>query len=327
MSQHFLLTRPAKSLNLAQVFRMSDQEAETVFRAVRWTETDGAPVCPNCGGLDAYECRRPNGALRFRCRACKKDFTVTSGTLFASHKLPLRSYLAAIAIFCNEVKGKAALAMSRDLGLSYKAAFVLCHKLREAMSEEMKGRVVGGEGKVAEVDGGYFGGYVKPANLREDRKDRRLIQNQSGKRKVVVIIRERNGNSVPAVFRAESQALSFIKARIAKGTIVNADEAPGWDDLHATFEMKRINHQDAYSLDGACTNMAEEYFSRLRRAEAGHHHHIAGAYLLRYAQEASWREDNRRISNGDQVRRLAGLAMGKRTSPDFVGYWQRHVAG
>ena len=58
--------------------------------------------------------------------------------------------------------------------------------------------------------------------------------------------------------------------------------------------MKRINHEEAYSLDGACTNWAEEFFSRLRRAEIGHHHHIAGAYLLRYAQEASWREDNRR---------------------------------
>ena len=67
--------------------------------------------------------------------------------------------------------------------------------------------------------------------------------------------------------------------------------------------MKRINHAEAYSEAGACTNMAEEYFSRLRRAEAGHHHHFAGAYLLRYAQEASWREDNRRMSNGDQTRR------------------------
>ena len=81
------------------------------------------------------------------------------------HKLPLRTYLAAIAIFCNEVKGKSALALSRDLDVSYKSAFVLLHKLREAMAEEMKGRIVGGDGKVAEVDGGYFGGYVKPANL------------------------------------------------------------------------------------------------------------------------------------------------------------------
>ncbi len=90
--------------------------------------------------------------------------------------------------------------------------------------------------------------------------------------------------------------------------------------------MRRINHEEAYSADGACTNMAEEYFSRLRRAEIGHHHHVAGAYLLRYAQESSWREDHRRMSNGEQVGRLAALAMGKKMSPDFTGYWQRHIA-
>ncbi|MGO9135663.1 MAG: IS1595 family transposase [Methylovirgula sp.] len=323
MSQHFLLTRQAKTLSLAQVLRMSDAEAEAAFAKVRWPETEGKPVCPACGGLDAYDCRRPNGAPRFRCRACRKDFSITSGTLFASHKLPLRGYLAAIAIFCNEVKGKSALAFSRDLGVTYKAAFVLAHKFREAMAEEMKGRVVGGDGKIVETDGAYFGGYVKPANIKEDRRDRRYAINQNGKRKCVVIVRERNGHSVPAVFRTEGQALSFIKARVAKGTLLNADEAPSWDSLHAHFEMKRINHQEAYSLDGACTNWAEEYFSRLRRAEAGHHHHIAGDYLLRYAQEASWREDHRRMSNGDQTFRVAGLALHKKTSPDFVGYWQR----
>jgi transposase-like protein len=106
VAQHFLLSRAAKSLSLAQVFRMTDAEAETAFKNLRWTETNGAPVSPICGSPDAYEARRPNGALRFRCRGCKKDFTVTSGTLFASHKLPLKSYLAAIAVFCNEVKGQ-----------------------------------------------------------------------------------------------------------------------------------------------------------------------------------------------------------------------------
>jgi transposase-like protein len=293
MAQHFLLSKAAKTLTLGQVFRMTDQEAETAFRKVRWQETDGAPVCSHCGGLDAYDCRRANGAPRFECKACGKDFSITSGTLFASHKLPLRAYLAAIAVFCNEVKGKSALALSRDLGLSYKTAFVLLHKLREAMAEEMKGRVIGGEGKVAEVDSGYFGGYVRPANLAEYRKDRRFAMNQSGKRKAVVVIRERDGNTLPAVFRTEGQALSFIKSRIAKGTVVNADESANWNELHSRFEMKRINHEEAYSLDGACTNWAEEFFSRMRRAEIGHHHHIAGAYLLRYAQEASWREDIR----------------------------------
>jgi hypothetical protein len=78
---------------------------------------------------------------------------------------------------------------------------------------------------------------------------------------------------------------------VGQGTVVSADESGAWDGLHERFAMKRINHQEAYSLDGACTNQAEEYFSRLRRAEIGIHHHIAGAYLLRYAQESSWRED------------------------------------
>src|ERR1700678_291142 len=325
MAQHFLLSSAAKTLSLASVFTMKDADAEMTFRKIRWTDTNGEPVCPHCGGVDAYDCRRLKGAPRFRCRACVKDFTITSGTLFASHKLPLRCYLAAIAIFCNEVKGKSALALSRDLNVSYKCAFVLLHKLREAMAEELKGRVIGGEGKVAEVDGGYFGGYVKPPNNRENRRDRRLARNQTGKRKVVVIVRERNGQSVPAVFRTEGQAQSWIKARIAKGTTVNADEASSWDGLHGSFEMKRINHQEAYSLDGACTNWAEEYFSRLRRAEAGHYHHIAGAYLLRYAQEASWREDHRRMANGDQVRQLAGLALRNKPSVDFSGYWQRRL--
>jgi transposase-like protein len=73
VAQHFLLSKAAKTLSLAQVFRMTDVEAETAFKMVRWPDTNGAPVCPACGSVDAYEARRPNGALRFRCKGCKKD--------------------------------------------------------------------------------------------------------------------------------------------------------------------------------------------------------------------------------------------------------------
>jgi transposase-like protein len=155
---------------------MSDEQAEALFCKVRWPDTEGKPVCPKCGGLEPYEFRRSTGALRFECKACGAEFSITAGTLFASHKMPLKSYLAAIAIFCNEVKGKSMLALSRDLGVSYKTAFVLAHKLREAMATELKGRTLGGEGKVAEVDAGWFGGYVRPANRREHRADRRFAQ-------------------------------------------------------------------------------------------------------------------------------------------------------
>jgi len=87
---------------------MSEGEAETAFRKIRRTKTQGEAVCPHCGGLDAYSARRASGLLRFRCKnkECRKDFTITSGTLFAAHKAPFRAYLAAIAVFMNEVKGK-----------------------------------------------------------------------------------------------------------------------------------------------------------------------------------------------------------------------------
>jgi hypothetical protein len=88
------------------------------------------------------------------------------------------------------------------------------------------------------------------------------------------------------------------KLRVAKGTELVADEANSWNDLQGRFAMQRIDHQAAYSGRGVYTNGAEEFFSRMRRGEIGHHHHVAGPYLIRYAQEASWREDHRRVDNG-----------------------------
>ena len=105
------------------------------------------------------------------------------------------------------------------------------------MAEELKGRAVGGEGKQAEVDGGYFGGHLKPSNQKEYRRDRRLARNQNGKHKVVVVIRERGGNSVPAVFNTESQAAPSVAA--LPRPRFHADEAASWGNLHERFEIKK----------------------------------------------------------------------------------------
>jgi transposase-like protein len=323
MAQHFLLSAAARSLSAAKIMRMSDRGVENVFLRLRWPETDGTPVCPGCDCDICYACPRSSGHPRWRCKACRADFSVTSGTLFAWHKLPLRTYLLAVAAFCNEVKGKSMLALARELDVQYKTAFVLAHKLREAMASSMKALHLGGEGRVAEVDGAYFGGHVRPENLASDRIDRRLAVNQSGRRQAVVVIRERDGRTLPFVVPAEAAAVPVIRQRIERGTVVHADESPAWNTLHAGFTMRRINHQDGYSIGGACTNGAESYFSRLRRGELGHHHHIAGPYLLRYAQEAAWREDARRISNGEQTNSVVRLALRSRPSVDFCGYWQR----
>ena len=247
MSQHFLLSAKARTLSLASVLRMTDLEAETLFRSIRWPATGGKPVCPHCECPTVYEARRPSGALRFRCKACRKDFSITSGTLFAFHKMPLQTYLAAIVIFCNEVKGKSALALSRDLDVQYKTAYVMAHKLREAMAVEMKGMRLGGDGETVEVDGGYFGGYVKPSNHKDNRRDRRLTKNQNGKRQVVVVMRERGGRTLPAVFKTEGASVGFIASHVSKETRLMADEAGSWNDLHARFAMERIDHSTLYS--------------------------------------------------------------------------------
>jgi transposase-like protein len=325
MSSHFLLSAKARTLSLSAVMRMTDEQAETAFCGIRWGASDGKPVCPSCECPIVYDCRKSNGAARWRCKACRKDFSVTSGTIFAFHKMPLRQYLAAIAIFVNEVKGKSALALSRDLDCQYKTAFVLAHKIREAMASELKGMHLGGEGETVEIDGAYFGGYIKPANHRENRVDRRLAKHQTGKRQVVVVMRERGGSTLTNVFRSESAALGWISGRVSSDTRLIADEAGSWNDLHARYKMERIDHGASYSLPGGVyTNGAEGFFSRLRRGEIGHYHHVAGAYLVRYAQESAWREDHRRVANGEQVRAVMGLAMQAPVSVDWCGYWQRN---
>ena len=251
MAQHFLLSAAARSLSRAKVMRMSDRGAENVLLRVRWPQTDGKPVCPRCGCLNCYDCRRSDTQPRWRCKACRADFSVTSDTLFAWHKLPLKSYLMAIAMFCNEVKGKGMLAFCRDLDVQYKTAFVLAHKLREAMASATKALRIGGEGRTAETDGAYFGGHVRPENLAAERIDRRLAENQSDKRQVVVAMRERGGRTLTQVFASEADAAAVVRLPIAKGTTVHADESPAWNTPHAALDMQRVNHQDGYSVDGA----------------------------------------------------------------------------
>ncbi len=315
--QHFLLSAGARTLRLKAVFRMGEDKAYRTFCEMRWPENDGEAICPRCGCTESYGIATRR---KFKCVACHHQFSVTSGTIFASRKLSFTDLLAAIVIFVNGAKGVSALQVSRDLDVQYKTAFVLSHKLREAMAREDAGRTLSGE---VEIDGAYFGGYVKPANRKSERRDRRLAIHQNGKREVVVVMRERDGQSVTAIHRTEAAGVATVRATVAPGTIIHADEASHWDALHAAHEMHRINHSLTYSDGYACTNQAESFFSRLRRMEVGTHHHIAGPYLAAYAGEASFREDNRRVSNGGLTAMVAEAALASRVSRQWKGYWQR----
>lgn len=318
--QHFLLSKEARTLSLAKVMRLSDQEAYDAFKAIRFSQNNGDPFCPKCGSVDHYNLPRRK---MWRCKGCGWQFSVTSGTIFAARKLAIRDILAAVAIFANGAKGHSALQLSRDLNVQYKTAFVLAHKMREAMAAQDKGAKVSGH---VEIDGMYAGGYVKPANYKENRRDRRLVMNQTGKRQVVIAARERNGKTITFVAKHEDDGVPMLHDRIAKGSTVYADEASHWDEMHARYVTKRINHSEAYSANGACTNQVESFFSRLRRAEIGIHHKIAGPYLASYAAEMDWREDHRRESNGEQYLKIASAAAHHPISRQWKGYWQRRRA-
>lgn len=298
---------------------MSDDEAHATFKAIRWADNGGEAFCPRCQCTAVYT----YAARRIcKCKACTHQFSVTSGTIFASRKLPVQDYLAAIALFVNAAKATSALQLGRDLDVQYKTAFVLAHKLREAITAGQCTSTLSG---VVEVDGAYVGGHTRPENKKADRKDRRLPENQAGGRRSVVVMRERGGRTLPFVMAREADGVALVRKHVQPGTVVHADEAGGWDALHAHYEVRRINHSVAFSLDGACTNQAESYFSRLRRAEWGQHHHISGRYLGAYAGEMAWREDTRRQPNGALHQLAAAAALGHPVSRVWAGYWQRKV--
>src|ERR1700730_12080993 len=204
MSQHFLLSPAARTLSLARIMRMTDDEARDTFKRIRWAANGGEPFCPHCGCLTTYTLSEM--PPRWKCRGCRRKFSLTSQTLFHSRKLPVRDYLAIIALFVNGVKGTSALQISRDLNINPKSSFVLLHNPDEP---ELSGDV--------QVDGAYFGGHIKPENRKVDRKDRRLAEEQTGKRQVVVVAREVMGRTRPFVVSRESEAVPLIRQHVASG--------------------------------------------------------------------------------------------------------------
>lgn len=300
---------------------MSEEEAHETLKGIRWSETGGNPVCPQCGYEKCYALKARRG---FKCASpsCSKEFTVTSGTIFAGRKLPIRDYLFAIALFVNSANGCSALRLSRELNVQYKSAFVLAHKLREVMAAQ-QAQLPKLRGEV-EIDGGWFGGHIRPANFSENRIDRRLWRYQTGKRRAGIVLRQRVPDLVRTfVARTEPASVPQIPQFLDGEAIIYADEAPHWDALNMQFWMKRINHKEAYSDGQACTNLAESFIGRPRRAEQGVHHHIAGPYFDKYYDEMAWRENHRRKPNGEQFRKLLSGAMAHPVSRQWKGYWQR----
>jgi transposase-like protein len=330
VAQHFLLSPAVCTLTLGEVFRMPEEDAYERFRKLRWPATDGQPVCPDCGNLEHWELIEGH---KWKCKApaCRLQFTVTSKTLFASRKLEYRMLLAAIALFANGVLGVSALRLRRELGIAYKTAFVLLHKIRESMTAEYDEPLEG----VVEIDGAYLGTrrYRLP-NKRIDGDEawEAFKKRNPKKQTTIVVTRERpheDETRKPKV-RAfhvpnEGDAIPLMRKIVKKGTVVHADCGTQWEPLHMSYDTKRINHSECYSDGIACTNWAESFFSRLRCGERGVYRYFTAKYAEHYGWEMAWREENRRQDNGAQISMIVANSLGSRTS-SLTGYWQRHRA-
>lgn len=333
MSQHFLLSAQARTLSVRRVFEMTNQEAFHVFKELRWGSGDEV-ACPACGTVGKHYYQRTR--KQWRCKDCSHTFSVTSGTIFAFHKLPLRVYLAAIAIYANAVKGISALQLSRDLGVQYKTAFVLAHKIRESLIEQRELDKLDGE---IHMDGAYVNGHIRPKNKKADRIDRRLAKHQKPNKRCVFVMRQKceelasgrvNGNvggkkTLTFVIKSENQAdvINLADRFVSRGAIVCADEANAYDPLHARYDTRRVNHSIEYRADdGTTNNLAESYFARFRRMQYGQVHKFGNEYLANYANEAAYREDTRRWANGRIFNDIASKCAKTKTHRDWCGYWQ-----
>lgn len=325
--QHFLLTAGAVTLTEQQIARMSEAEAYETYKALRFRENGGEPICPY-PGCDHDRCytlttarqerRAREGFVQplYKCAACRRQFSVTSRRIFASRKRKFRDILYSFIVFVNGVSGIAALRARRADGTSYKTAFVGEHKVREAIAFSRVKRELGGA-RTVEADGKVVGGHRRPWQYKKGQKT------YGGRAQAVVVVRERgpDGESrIKVVDGHELNAQEWVRAVVADGSHLVTDG--GWD-LSDIGPHDTIIHSKGFSIDGIDNNQAESFFARLQRAEEGVYYRICGHNLDLYAEEVSWREDYRRLDSGTLWRMLISAVADCPQSRRWTGYWQR----
>lgn len=229
--------------------------------------------------------------------------------------------------YTNAVKSLSALQLARDLDCQYKTAWVIIHKIRESLVDNNRHFQLG---DVCEIDGVYVNHYIRPENKIEDRVDRRKTPNPN--KRIIISIRQRynekqQGAKKTLTFILKSENSrdinKLVKQYVKAGTEIHSDEANAYDDLHAFYDMKRVNHQIEYSSkEKASNNQCESFNSSFRRMQIGQVHKINNKYLDIYANEIAYREDTRRWTNGDIFDDIVARCANCPVSPYFAGYWQ-----
>jgi transposase-like protein len=255
----------------------------------------GAPVCPHCGGLDRITKVKANLAKRireglWRCGDCKKQFTVKIGTVFEHMRLPLHKALQAVYLVTSSKKGISAHQLHRTLEITYKSAWFLLHRIREAMRDDSDIAPMGGIGGVVEVDETFIGklkGVEKKRAFHHKMKVLALVDRDSGKARTMVIDNVKAETLMPQVL-----------ANVAREARVMTDEHSGYRDAgkffaaHGTTSHGKgeyVNLQDR----SIHSNTVEGYFSIFKRGMKGVYQHCGERHLHRYLAEFEFRYNNR----------------------------------
>jgi len=211
--------------------------------------------------------------------------------------------------------------------VQYKTAWVLSHKIRESLLDDTESEMLRG---VCEIDGVYVGGKTKQVNKIEERVDRRKINHPN--KRVVISLRQRAdvGDDVIGAVKTKTFVLKtensfdisrIVNTYVTKGSEIHADEATAYDDLHALYDMKRVNHQIEYfGKNGENNNQSESYNARFRRMHYGQCHRLSPLYLSNYANEIAYREDTRRKSNDAIANDILTRCLSCGASNEFSGY-------
>jgi len=292
----------AEPLNLATLAPyLSDKEkAAQYLESIRWP--DGV-VCPKCGESEREPYRLKNQKRRlWKCRACRQQFTVTVGTIFESSHIGLDKWLLAFYLLCSSKKGMSAHQLHRSIGVTYKTAWFMFHRIRHAMDQgPFQGQLSG----IVEVDETYIGGRARGKGM-----------GYKGNKAPVVSLVERQGN-VRSMHIADVTSYTLkraVREHVAADSRLMTDEWAGYTGLDRSFAShETVKHAAAEYVRGdAYTNTVESYFATLKRGIEGVYHHVSREHLSRYLSEFDFRYNTRGMSDGHRT--IAALAQteGKR---------------
>lgn len=284
--------------------RMSEPEARAMLEGIRWPN---GVACVKCGsrsvGLLKGKATRPGV---YKCRDCRKQFTVTVGTIFERSHINLADWVYAFDRMCCSKKGVSALQVQRELGVTYKTAWFMCHRIREAMNSD-----IGMLGGHVEVDETYVGGKPRPGTGRHKRG------HGTAKTPVLALV-ERDGRVKARVITAVSSwnLKLAIYENVSPASTIYTDELNAYQDIGFGFEggHKTVNHGSRQYVgpDGASTNTIESYFALIKRGVYGTFHNVSKKHLNRYCDEFSFRWNGRKLTDTERTIEAIRGAEGKR---------------